>query len=63
MNILVIGSGGREHAIAKQFNHSPSVEKVFVAPGNDGMSDDAQIVPIDVMAFEELSSLCKRKQD
>ena len=47
MNILVIGSGGREHAIAKQFNHSPSVEKVFVAPGNAGMSDDAQIIPID----------------
>ena len=34
MKILVIGSGGREHAIAKQFSNSPSVDKVFVAPGN-----------------------------
>ena len=63
MNILVIGSGGREHAIAKQFNHSPSVEKVFVAPGNDGMAEDAQIVPIDATDFEAVSNFCKRKQD
>ncbi|MDI2587013.1 phosphoribosylamine--glycine ligase [Psychrobacillus sp. NEAU-3TGS] len=59
MNILVIGSGGREHAIAKQFNNSPSVKKVFVAPGNAGMGNDAEIVPIDVMAFEELASFAK----
>ena len=39
MKVLVIGSGGREHAIAKQFNNAPSVEKVFVAPGNDGMRE------------------------
>ena len=62
MNILVIGSGGREHAIAKQFNHSPSVDKVFVAPGNAGMSDDAQIIPIDVMAFEELVVFAKENK-
>jgi len=55
MNILVIGSGGREHAIVKQFNASPSVDKVFVAPGNAGMVNDAQIIPIDSMAFEELA--------
>lgn len=55
MNILVIGSGGREHAIARQFKNSPSVEKVFVAPGNDGMANDVQIIPIDVMDFEGLA--------
>lgn len=55
MKILVIGSGGREHAIVKQFNASPSVDKVFVAPGNAGMVNDAQIIPIDSMAFEELA--------
>lgn len=59
MNILVIGSGGREHAIAKQFIDSPSVENVFVAPGNDGMSRDVQIVSIDAMAFEELATFAK----
>ncbi|WP_391117548.1 phosphoribosylamine--glycine ligase [Psychrobacillus sp. L3] len=59
MNILVIGSGGREHAIAKQFNNSPSVNKVFVAPGNVGMANDAQIVPIDVMAFDGLAQFAK----
>ncbi|MCK1997466.1 phosphoribosylamine--glycine ligase [Psychrobacillus psychrodurans] len=59
MNILVIGSGGREHAIAKQFMDSPSVENVFVAPGNDGIARDVQIVPIDVLAFEELATFAK----
>ena len=59
MNILVIGSGGREHAIAKQFMDSPSVENVFVAPGNDGIAKDVQIVPIDVLAFEELVTFAK----
>jgi phosphoribosylamine--glycine ligase len=38
MKILVIGSGGREHALAKKFAESPEVEKVFVAPGNPGMT-------------------------
>ena len=56
MNVLVIGSGGREHAIAKKFSTSPSINNVFVAPGNAGMSDDAQIVEIDAMNFEELAT-------
>lgn len=59
MNILVIGSGGREHAIAKQFNISSSVNKVFVAPGNAGMAKDVQLVPIDVMEFEKLAQFAK----
>lgn len=59
MNILVIGSGGREHAIAKQFNESPSVTNVFVAPGNDGMKRDATIVNIDALDFAALASFAK----
>lgn len=59
MNILVIGSGGREHAIAKQFNNSPSVEKVFVAPGNDGMRQDAEVIAIDAMDFAGLAQFAK----
>lgn len=59
MNVLVIGSGGREHAIAKQFNEAPSVTTVFVAPGNDGMKNDAQIVNIDALDFAALAAFAK----
>ena len=62
MNILVIGSGGREHAIAKQFSISPSVEKVFVAPGNDGMRNDAEVVAIDAMDFAALAQFAKENE-
>ena len=55
MNILVIGSGGREHAIAKQFNNAPSVQKVFVAPGNDGMK-------IDALDFAKLADFAKKNE-
>ncbi len=46
MNVLVIGRGGREHAIARKFSESKRVDKVFVAPGNPGMTDVATLVPI-----------------
>lgn len=59
MNILVIGSGGREHAIAKKFNDSPSVNRVFVAPGNDGMRQDAEVVALDAMDFSGLAQFAK----
>lgn len=62
MNILVIGSGGREHAIAQQFIDSPSVENIFVAPGNDGMPGGIQIVSIDALAFEELATFAKENK-
>ncbi|MCQ6277022.1 phosphoribosylamine--glycine ligase [Bacillus sp. V3B] len=47
MNILVIGRGGREHAICRKVKESPKVETVFVAPGNAGMEDVATLVQID----------------
>ncbi|KFL43073.1 phosphoribosylamine--glycine ligase [Lysinibacillus sp. BF-4] len=59
MKVLVIGSGGREHAIAKQFAQSPSVESVFVAPGNDGMKQDAKLVAIGATDFEALADFAK----
>jgi len=59
LNILVIGGGGREHAIAKQFAQSPSVEKVFVAPGNDGMEQDVICVNIAATDFETLIKFAK----
>jgi phosphoribosylamine--glycine ligase len=55
MNILVIGSGGREHAIARKFSESPLVERVFVAPGNAGMKrDNLEIVNISELNNAEL---------
>lgn len=62
MNVLVIGSGGREHAIAKKFNEAPSVNKVFVAPGNDGMRADAEVVAIDALDFAALASFAKEQK-
>ena len=44
MKVLIIGRGGREHAICRKVCESPLVEKVFVAPGNDGMTDVAELV-------------------
>ena len=62
MKVLVIGSGGREHAIAKQFNKAPSIEKVFVAPGNDGMKNDAEVVAIDTLDFAALAAFAKENE-
>ncbi|MDP4163557.1 MAG: phosphoribosylamine--glycine ligase family protein, partial [Bacillota bacterium] len=46
MNVLVIGRGGREHAICRKLRESPLVEKVFAAPGSAGMEDVAETVSI-----------------
>ena len=55
MKILVIGSGGREHALAKKFMESPQVEEVFVAPGNSGMENDGiQRVDISELSNDKL---------
>ena len=59
MKVLVIGSGGREHAIVSQFNNSPSVTEVFVAPGNDGMRNDAECVAIEALEFDMLVAFAK----
>jgi phosphoribosylamine---glycine ligase len=54
VNVLIIGRGGREHAICRKVRDSLNVEKVFVAPGNDGMADVAEMVQIEETASEEL---------
>ena len=61
MKILVIGSGGREHALAWKALQSPLVEKVFVAPGNAGtaIEDNIENVAIDVMDFDALEAFAK----
>lgn len=58
MKVLVIGSGGREHALLWKLSQSPSVTDVYVVPGNDGMSDVASLIPVkgndDIIDFARL---------
>ena len=57
--VLVIGSGGREHAICYKFKQSSLVDEVFVAPGNPGMGDVATIVNIKANDYDALIKFCK----
>ena len=62
MKVLVIGRGGREHAIVRQFARSASIKKVYAAPGNDGMRLEAELVPIDEMDFVALAEFAKEQK-
>ena len=62
MNILIVGSGGREHAIAMSVSRSPVAKRIYCAPGNAGISEVAQCVPIGAMEFEKLVSFAKEKE-
>lgn len=62
MNVLVIGRGGREHAIARKFSESKRVTTVFVAPGNPGMQDVAKLVPIQENEKEKLLAFVKENK-
>lgn len=57
MKVLIIGSGGREHAIAWKVSKSNYVRKIYCAPGNAGISEIAQCVPIQASNFERLADL------
>jgi phosphoribosylamine---glycine ligase len=61
MKVLVIGKGGREHALVWKLAQSPRVEKVFCAPGNAGTAADGANVPIDVNEFDKLIRFAKRE--
>ncbi len=61
MNILIIGSGGREHAMATLISRSPHNPKIFIAPGNGGSSLVGTPVNIKVTAFEEQLHFCRRE--
>lgn len=62
MNILIVGSGGREHAIAMSAAKSPRAEKIYCAPGNAGIASIAECVPIGAMEFEKLVSFAKENK-
>ena len=55
MNVLVVGSGGREHVLAWKLSQSPKVNKVFCAPGNAGITEDAECVNIAANDYEALA--------
>ncbi|HJC55768.1 MAG TPA: phosphoribosylamine--glycine ligase [Candidatus Eisenbergiella intestinipullorum] len=61
MKVLIVGSGGREHAIAAAAARSPKAEKIYCAPGNAGIAALAECVPIKVNEFEKIASFAKEK--
>ena len=61
MNVLIVGSGGREHAIAWKVAQSPKVDKIYCAPGNAGIEEYAECVNIGAMEFDKLVAFAKEK--
>ena len=61
MKVLIVGSGGREHAIAAAVAKSPRVDKIYCAPGNAGIGQIAECVPIGAMEFDRLTAFAKEK--
>ena len=53
MNILIIGSGGREHALGWKIKQSPLVTKIYFAPGNPGTKEIGENINIDAMDFKD----------
>lgn len=62
MKVLVVGSGGREHAIVTSVAKSPRVDKIYCAPGNAGIAALAECVPIGAMEFDKLVTFAKEKE-
>ncbi len=62
MKVLIVGSGGREHAIAWAVAKSPKADKIYCAPGNAGIAEFAECVDIGAMEFEKLAAFAKEKE-
>lgn len=62
MKLLVVGGGGREHAIIKKLKQNPAVETVYALPGNGGIAADAVCVPIGACDIEEIACFAAREQ-
>src|SRR5438876_6912809 len=61
MKVLVVGKGGREHALVWKLAQSPRVERVYCAPGNAGTGEDGVNVPIEATDFEQLLRFAKKE--
>ncbi|MFI0845627.1 phosphoribosylamine--glycine ligase [Mesorhizobium sp. IMUNJ 23232] len=62
MNVLLIGSGGREHALAWKLSASPLLTKLYAAPGNPGIAKEAEIVTLDIGDHAAVAAWCKDKR-
>ena len=62
MKVLIVGSGGREHAIAWKVAQNKTVSKIYCAPGNAGIASVAECVPIGAMEFDKLVAFAKEKE-
>ena len=60
MKVLVLGSGGREHALVWKLRASPRVSKLYCAPGNGGIEDDAECVAVDLKSLDSIVQLANR---
>jgi len=60
MKVLILGSGGREHALVWKLRQSPRVSKIYCAPGNGGIAAEAECLPADLKNIESLVNLAKR---
>ncbi|MFL6793126.1 MAG: phosphoribosylamine--glycine ligase, partial [Bradyrhizobium sp.] len=60
MNILLLGSGGREHALAWKIAASPLLTKLWCAPGNAGIAREAECVALDIANHPAVIDFCKR---
>jgi phosphoribosylamine--glycine ligase len=62
MNVLLIGSGGREHGLAWKLAQSPLLTKLFAAPGNPGIAESAEFVAVDVTDHDAVIDFCRANQ-
>jgi len=62
MKVLVIGSGGREHALVWKLRQSPRVSKIYCAPGNGGIAAEAECIPADLKSVESMLAVANQIQ-
>jgi phosphoribosylamine--glycine ligase len=62
MKVLVLGSGGREHALVWKLRQSPRISQLYCSPGNSGIADDAECLPANLQSLDSITSLAARLQ-
>src|SRR5258708_34821872 len=62
MRVLVVGSGGREHALAWAISASPLVDRLFCAPGNAGIAEEAECIALGATDIQGLGQFCRRER-